>query len=390
MHEQRKIVTETPENSETPLENVRSWVTPTRLFFVRNHSEPPEIDVENWRLSVEGLVDNALSLSWDDLMELPERTVFATVECAGNGRSFLRPKAHGVQWGSGAVGHAEWTGVPLHLVLEKAGVKSGAVEVLFEGADLGQEADQSEPMHFTRSLPMDKALSPDTLLVFRMNGELLEPNHGYPLRLFVPGWYGVAAVKWLARIEVIDYQYRGYFQSKKYTIKRETPEGQETVVVGPMQVKSEILRPHTGDKLGIGMNRIFGVAWAGEEAISRVEISTDNGESWTEASLIGPQSPYSWSLFEYLWEVAESGDYTLLSRAVSESGRTQPMQHDPLCGGYHIHHVRPIEVMVEGEKRSDDQHADASTLVYDMNAFAEENTRLPLDVEMSFEEGAGI
>src|SRR5579885_291047 len=146
MPEQRRFVTATPENSETPLESVRSWVTPTRLFFVRNHFAVPDIDLASWRLRVEGLVARPMSWTWDELADLPERSVFATVECAGNGRSFLREPAPGVQWGAGAIGHAEWTGVPLRLLLEKAGILPGAVEVLFEGADVGADHDQPEPM----------------------------------------------------------------------------------------------------------------------------------------------------------------------------------------------------------------------------------------------------
>src|SRR5262249_937179 len=154
------------------------------------------------------------------------------------GRSFLQQPAPGVQWGAGAVGHAEWTGVPLRLVLERAGVRPGAEEVLFEGADRGTEPDHPELMPFARSLPLAKALHPDTLLAVRMKGGVLEPSHGFPVGLFVPGWYGVASVKWLTRLEVLDHPFRGYFQSVKYTIERQTTRGRETAVVGPMAVKS--------------------------------------------------------------------------------------------------------------------------------------------------------
>ncbi len=225
MVEQRKVVTAEPENSETPLHGVRSWITPTRLFFVRNHFAVPELDLATWRLTVEGRVKERRAWAWEELMDLPERTVFATVECAGNGRSFLAQRQAGVQWGAGAVGHAEWTGVPLSLVLERSGLESDAVEVLFEGADVGTESDHPAPMPFSRSLPLPKALHADTLLAFRMNGEVLDPIHGFPLRLFVPGWYGVASVKWLRRIEVVNKPFRGYFQSVKYTIQRRTERG---------------------------------------------------------------------------------------------------------------------------------------------------------------------
>lgn len=390
MSEQRRIVTATPENSETPLENVRGWVTPTRLFFVRNHFGVPQTDAASWQISVEGLVERPRVWTLDELAELPERSVFATVECAGNGRSFLTPHVHGVQWGAGAIGHAEWTGVPLREVLTRAGVRAGAVEVLCEGADSGSEADHPEPMLFARGLPMAKALDPDTLLVTRMNGEPLEPNHGAPLRLFVPGWYGVASVKWLRRIEIIDHPFRGYFQSTKYTVQRRGPEGLEKIVVGPMAVKAEIVRPQAGAALGLGTNRIFGVAWAGEDAIARVEVSTDDGRTWAEADLIGLRVPYSWTLWEYLWEAATPGRHILKARATSASGHVQPTAHDPLLGGYLIHHARPIEVVVEPARRGSDRRADAETLLYDMNAFAEENTRRPLDVVLDFAGGAGI
>ncbi len=390
MSEQRKVVTAVPENSETPLENVRSWVTPNRLFFVRNHFDVPALDLGDWRLRVEGCVARPTAWTWDELAALPEHTVFATVECAGNGRSFLQPRVAGVQWGAGAIGHAEWTGVPLRLVLERAGVGPQAVEVLFEGCDCGTESDHPEPMHFARSLPLVKALDKDTLLAFRMNGELLEPSHGFPVRLFVPGWYGVASVKWLQRIEVLDRPFQGYYQSQKYTVQHRTPQGQETSVVGPMAVKSEIIRPHAGAVLGLGTNRLFGVAWAGEEAVAKVEVSTDGGHIWSQAELIGPRAAYSWTLWEYLWEVAKPDSYGLLVRATATNGQVQPSRHDPLLGGYMIHHSRPIVVRLEEARRSAAQPADVDTLMYDMNAYAEENYRFPLDVEMEFSGGEGI
>src|SRR5262245_45138749 len=334
MLEQRKMVTAAPENSETPLDDVRSWVTPNRLFFVRNHFAMPTISPESWRLRIGGSVRQPLELTFDDITALPERTVFATMECAGNGRSFLSAKQPGVPWGAGAVGHAEWTGVPLPVVLEKAGLRPETLEIIFEGHDVGVEADHPQPMNFARSLPLEKALDLDTLLAYRMNGELLEPTHGFPLRLFVPGWYGVASVKWLKSIEATSQPFRGYFQTVKYTIQRLSGRGKESVVVGPMAVKSEIVRPREGEILGIGTNRLFGVAWGGPDAVARVEISVDGGRSWTEAQLIGPRAPYSWTMWEYLWEVAEPRDYTVLCRAAASGGQVQPTCHDPLNGGY--------------------------------------------------------
>ena len=390
MVEQRRVVTAAPENSETPLERLASWVTPNRLFFVRNHFEVPRIDVATWRLRIEGLVERPREWTFDELAELPQRTVFATLECAGNGRSFLRPHAHGVPWGAGAIGHAEWTGVPLREVLDEAGLKPSAVALVFEGHDRGTEADHPEPMSFCRGLPMAKALDPHTLIALRMNGELLEPNHGFPARLLVPGWYGVASVKWLRRIAAVDQPPRGYYETIKYTIQERTPQGIVTVPLGPMMVKSEIIRPRPGEVLGVGANRVAGVAWAGEEAVARVEVSADGGRTWADAELVGPRDRFSWTLWEYLWEAAAPGCYTLLARATTASGRVQPLEHDPLHGGYLIHHSRPTPVEVVPARRSRDQLGDAALLLYDMNAFAEENTRLPLDVEMDFTSGEGI
>jgi DMSO/TMAO reductase YedYZ molybdopterin-dependent catalytic subunit len=391
MAEQRKIVTAAPENSETPLETLRSWGTPTRLFFVRNHFQQPEIPLKTWKLQVGGLVDRPTEWTFDELAKLPERTVLATVECAGNGRSFLSPHVHGVQWGAGAVGHAEWTGVPLRHVLEKAGIRSEARELLFEGQDCGTEADHPHPMHFARSLPLAKALHLDTLLATRMNGEPLEPSHGFPLRLFVPGWYGVASVKWLRRITVLDHPFEGYYQSTKYTYKRRTPDGNVVrEIVGPMIVKSEIIRPSAGETLGLGSNRVFGVAWAGEEAVAAVEVSADGGRSWGRADLIGPRAEYSWTLWEYLWEVARSGTHTIMARAMSVSGRRQPMEHDPLHEGYLIHFCRPVTVRVEAVDAASVPPADYETILYDMNAYAEAISRRPLDVDLEFMAGEGI
>lgn len=390
MTEQRRFVTQSPENSETPLADVRGWVTPTRLFFVRNHFDVPQLDVATWRLAVGGCVQRPLELSWDELNELPQRTVLATLECAGNGRSFLAQKVPGVPWGAGAVAHAEWSGVPLRDVLELAGCGDDTVEVVGAGADVGSEPDHPEPMPFARGVPLAKALNRDTLIALRMNGEPLTPSHGFPARLLVPGWYGVASVKWLTRLEASRVPFRGYFQTVKYTIKRNSNGSQETVPLGEMAVKSEIIRPFAGEALGLGKQRVFGLAWAGEEPVAKVELSTDGGQTWHETELLGPWAPYSWMMWEYLWNVSEAGSYELLSRAISVSGQRQPTEYDPLYSGYMIHFSRPIPVRVESRPGKDAAAGDLDALQYDMNAFAEANARRPLDVDLEFSLGAGI
>lgn len=389
---ERPVVTQHPENSETPLPDIRSWVTPNSLFFVRNHFEEPLLDTRSWGLMVHGYVRQPRTWTWEELAELPERTVFATMECAGNGRSFLRPAEPGVQWGAGAVSHAEWTGVPLAAVLEKSRPLSDALEVRCEGADEGTEPDHPEPMRFVRGLPLGKALHPDTLLAYRMNGEPLSRSHGAPVRLIVPGWYGVCSVKWLTRLEVLDRPYEGYFQTHKYTIRRRDPDGERMVRLMRMAVKSEIVRPSPGAELKAGTNRIAGIAWAGEEAVASVDVSTDGGQTWARASLVGPQAPYSWTLWEHLWEVEHSGEYQLMCRATSTAGETQPASHDRLRGGYVINFVRPHPVRVGTAGRTQDLPGDTDSLLRGLQRQAEAWSEGRLDVEMDdgFADGGGI
>jgi DMSO/TMAO reductase YedYZ molybdopterin-dependent catalytic subunit len=386
----QKVLSTTPENRETPLADVPSWVTPNRWFFVRSHYETPEIDIATWRLKLCGSFRREIELTWDQLDALPHRSIFVTMECAGNGRSFLKPYVEGVQWTAGAVGHAEWSGVPLHVVLERAGLAADAKEVVFYGADAGVEHGQGPPAAFARSLPIDKALHPDTLLATHMNGEMLEPSHGYPLRLIVPGWYGVASVKWLTRIEAVAAPFQGFYQTVKYTIKHRTGGGVRTDVVGPMPVKSEIIRPRDDSELGIGANRLFGMAWAGEQAVAAVEVSVDGGVSWQRAELQGPRAAYSWTAWEYLWETAAPGEYTLLARAISESGHVQPMDHDFDRGGYLITFSRPINVRLDAGQLSHDFVGDVAKLQQDMAAVARERSQSQLDADIELMSGAGI
>ena len=390
MESQRKTVTASPENSETPLETVASWVTPNRLFFVRNHFQVPPADPSTWELSLEGLVSRPTHWTFATLAAMPQHSVFATVECAGNGRSFLREKAPGVQWGAGAIGHAEWTGVRLCDLLEPAGIASHALEVVFEGADQGTEPDHPKPMYFSRSLPLAKALDPDTIVALRMNGDWLDANHGAPMRLFVPGWYGVASVKWLRRIRVIDHAYPGYFQTVKYTIERQTSAGRRQLPLGPGIVKSEILQPAANTSLGVGTNRIAGIAWAGEERVTRVDVSTDGARTWHAAHLKGLQQPYSWCHWESLWTVEAAGEYTLMARAHTESGQTQPLDYDPSNLGYLINIVLPRVIRVTVQEQAQAGFADERIWADAMLAYSEENTRHSLDVELAFTGGEGI
>jgi DMSO/TMAO reductase YedYZ molybdopterin-dependent catalytic subunit len=361
-------------------------VTPNRLFFVRNHFDVPPVDAASWELKIEGMVDRPQSWTFAALCALPQHSVFATVECAGNGRSFLRQKAEGVQWGAGAIGHAEWTGVTLRDLLTDAWLKSGATEIVFEGADRGTEPDHPAPMFFSRSLPLAKALDADTIIALRMNGDWLDANHGAPMRLFVPGWYGVASVKWLRTMRVIDHAYAGYFQTVKYSVRRRVGGEKRDVPLGPGVVKSEILQPRAGARLGLATHRISGLAWGGEQRIAQVDVSTDGGNSWRAAKLKGLQQPYSWCHWEYVWTADAPGYYTLMARAQTESGEKQPLDYDPDNLGYLINIVLPRPVQVA----SDAPTAAPGDWIDSMEAFAAENIRRPLDLELELTSGEGI
>ncbi|HKA07208.1 MAG TPA: sulfite oxidase [Gemmataceae bacterium] len=339
-----------PRNLEFPVSEVRDAIVPTEHFFVRNHFAIPEIDFKTWRLKVEGAVDKPLELTYEDLAKLPSRSLTATIECAGNGRVHLTPPVPGLQWGQGAVGNAKWDGIPLAAILEKVGVKNAAVEVILEGADTGQintDPRSPGPIHFARSLPLDKAKKDEVLLALQMNGESLTPSHGYPLRAVVGGWYGMASIKWLSRIVVTDRPFQGFFQSLDYAYF-ERKDGLPTLrPVSAMQPKAIIARPGLHEVIAAGKPcRLFGAAWAGERAISKVEVSLDGGKTWTAARLLGEAKPVQWVLWEYVWEKPSRGNVSLVARATDDEGRTQPATRDPDRRTYMINHLVPVPVIV--------------------------------------------
>ncbi len=291
-------------------------------------------------------------LRYDDLARLPSKELVALLECAGNGRATMRPPAEGVPWDYGAVGTARWTGVPVCTILEQASLRSNAKHVLFEGADFGKErtapgALAPRECSYAMSLPLEKALDPDTLLVYGMNGDVLSPEHGYPVRLLVPGWYGMASVKWLTNIRVLDRPFRGFHESDYYVFVAEG--GTEDSLgerVTTIRVKSLITWPSRGGLVPTGSHRIRGVAWSGLGPVSRVEVSTDNGRTWHLGALQGSRSPYAWQQWEFQWKVAKPGHYLLRARATDEKGNTQPDQAPWNFRGYAVNsiHVMPVTV----------------------------------------------
>ncbi|HEY1581986.1 MAG TPA: sulfite oxidase [Chthoniobacterales bacterium] len=339
-----------PANLEMPFDKLDGFITPNEQFYIRSHFAVPEVEAANWKLQIEGAVENARSWSFDELKALPATKIPATLECAGNSRVFLVPKVKGTQWELGAIGNAEWTGVSLGELLRAAKLKEGALEVILEGADAGAISEAPKPagkIHYARSVPLGKARH-DILLAYAMNGQPLPPAHGFPLRAIVPGWYGMAAVKWLQRVIVTDRPYLGYYQTVDYAFWQRDAAGVRLVPITEMQVKSAIARPGMNEVIAAGKcYEVAGAAWTAEAEIVKVELSVDGGKSWETVSLGKETARNCWQLWEYSWTVPqESGRRILMVRATDSRGRSQPMERDPDRGSYEINHCLPIEVEI--------------------------------------------
>ncbi|MCI0354510.1 MAG: sulfite oxidase, partial [Acidobacteria bacterium] len=283
-----------PLNCETSIPAlVGGVIMPSARFYVRNHFQIPNLDEATFRLTIGGLVERPLSLSVRDLRNMRSETLTVTLECAGNGRTLFHPPIEGEKWSLGAVSTAEWTGVPLAEILDRAGVRTGAREVLFRGADRGTLDRHSGPTFFERSLQLEQARDADLLLAYAMNGEPLPIQHGYPVRLVVPGWYAMASVKWLTEIELLDQPFAGHYQVDKYWYEWER-DGQ--VVREPVtlqRVRALITEPAPNQEARCGELAIRGVAWSGAAPIARVEVSVGGG-SWQEARLVSERKRYTW------------------------------------------------------------------------------------------------
>ena len=340
---------EDPLNLEMPFAALDSFITPTKLFYVRSHFPIPKIDKQTWRLRVEGEVEKSFEISYDEVLKMESRKIPATLECAGNNRNFLEPKVKGVQWGLGAVGTAEWTGVVLAILLDRAIVRPTACEVILQGADSGTLDDPKSPageVKFARSIPLEKASS--VLLAYKMNDVDLPPEHGFPVRAIVPGWYAMASIKWLRRIIVTDQPFNGYFQTLDYAFWKRRGDMVERVPLSELQTKAEIARPAEGEIVPANSHvRVQGAAWTTNGEIIKVELSTDGGSTWNDAKLLGEAKPNAWRLWEFNWKTpAPAGKHTLIARATDSRGRTQPAEHDPDRGTYMINHLLPTEVEV--------------------------------------------
>jgi len=336
-------------NHGMPLEALRYPITPAGLHYLLIHYDIPDVDAERWTLTVEGRVANPLSLSLADLRERPSHDVTAAMECAGNGRALLAPHVVSQPWLLEAVGNATWTGVPLRLILEEAELLDDAVEVVFTGLDRGIEKDVEQS--YQRSLELELALTDDVLLAYEMNGAPLLPQHGFPLRLLVPGWYGMTSVKWLASISVIAEPFQGYQHTAAYRFRdNEEEEGTPVTRIQPraLMVPPGIPDFNTRERtVSVGPCLLEGRAWSGWAPISRVEVSTDDGETWADAELEPLESRWGWRGWRYEWPADKPGEFILWCRAHDEAGNVQPDEAAWNLGGYSNNSPQRVRVSVE-------------------------------------------
>lgn len=313
-----EVIKYAPYNAETPERALVTPITPTPNAYVRTNFDVPKLSNDHV-IEVGGAVRNPLKISIIDLKNLPQKTITATMECAGNDRLAMRPFPDGEPWRSGALSTMTWTGVPLKDVLEMAGIAPEAIEVLTTAADAGPRDDAEGEVRYARSLPIADALHEDTLLALSMNGEPLTPDHGAPVRLVVPGWYGMASVKWITRIDLITEPFEGYFQKKRYVFDDDSG----ISPVDRIRVKSIITQPANGGK-SPRTAEISGWAWSGNGPIKRVEVKIDGESTWHDATVGTPDSPHSWTPWSLTVPLPYPGRFVLSTRATDASGAMQP------------------------------------------------------------------
>jgi DMSO/TMAO reductase YedYZ molybdopterin-dependent catalytic subunit len=299
-------------NREAKFSSFRTLLTPNEEFFVRNHFPAPKLSQAS-KLRVSGRVHSPFEITYAEIARLASRMLTVTMECAGGAL--------------GGVSTATWEGVPLGILLERAGLGSGVKYVRMVGADQGAEGSQPN-IQFARSIPVEKALHPHTVVAFRMNGVVLPLEHGYPCRAIVPGWYGMDSVKWLAGIEALDHPDADFFMTQRYVAIRPAAGGYSGRPVTRMLIKSLIIEPLPGVVVAPGLVTIRGVAWAGENRIAQVEISTDAGTGWSLATFDKEVRPYTWVHWSYTWSARTPGAYTVMARATDDQGNSQPVVRD--------------------------------------------------------------
>ncbi|MED1470949.1 sulfite oxidase [Bacillus salipaludis] len=343
------LITKTldPENQETPIQFIHEDFVTEKLFYRRNHFSYPNFVSSFYWFHVDGSVHYPRMFSLQEIQALPSKTVKTVLECAGNKRGFFKPKVFGEQWQKGAISQGIWKGVPLSTLFRYTGVMETAREVVFEGYDFGELADSNQITYFSRSLPIEKALHPDTIIAYEYNGKPLPFKHGFPLRLIVPEWHAMASVKWIKKITVIDHEFKGPFQAVDYVYypKKDSDEGKFPVTT--MKINSTIQQPLDRQILNTGFHTISGIAWTGKGVVTKIEVSVDGGVTWNHANLVPQPERYAWVRWEYKWEVLEKGEYSILSRAVDSEGQEQPKEAMWNRKGYGFNAIDIINLKVE-------------------------------------------
>ena len=327
-----------PEDLEMPPSGFDDYITPIEHFYVRTHVLVPQVNLRDWRLKVEGQVQTPLTLTMDEIRRMPATELVSVLECAGNGRSLYSPTVAGVQWVNGAVGNGRWRGVRLADILKRAGIQQNAVDIAFDGADtpIGSMED------FQRALPLAKAMDPNTLLAYEMNGESLPGKHGFPLRVVAPGWAGDHWMKWVTSVRVLDKEFDGWWVKNAYRhpgkpVVPGTALAQDAMTpLRSLRVKSVISSPVDGAQTLVGKAvTIRGAAWSGDGGpVTGVDVSVDNGRSWKRAELGSEQSRFGWRLWRVTWTPATEQFYTVLARARDTSGDLQPLTQEWNPSGY--------------------------------------------------------
>ncbi|MDG5789693.1 sulfite oxidase [Evansella sp. AB-P1] len=336
-----------PENQETPIHFLEHFTpTPPDYFYIRNHFNYPPLKEDNYILSIKGEVGSVSTFHINDLIHFPLRTVKNVLECAGNKRSFFSPKTYGEQWEAGAISQGAWTGISLNNMLKITGIRSSAKEVVFEAHDNGKEKNKQN-LPYCRSLPLSKALHEDTIVALFYNGTPIPYKQGAPLRLIVPHWYGMASVKWLKSITLINHSFQGPYQTEDYVYYPNKYNDENASFVTSMNVNTIIQKPLDYSTSSKGTHCISGIAWTGLGRIKNVYISTDDGQSWNKATLHQALSKYAFVPWSYVWEVNDTGEYTILCKGEDTAGRIQPDKAYWNRKGYGYNAVYKVKVKIE-------------------------------------------
>jgi len=331
-----------------PQEALRYDITPVGLHYLLIHFDIPAVDATTYELHVGGHVRKPIRLKLRDIESRPKSTLAVTLECAGNGRARLSPRPMSQPWLDEAVGNAEWTGTPLGPILEEAGLEPGSVDVVFTGLDRGVQGGVDQ--HYERSLALADASRDEVLLAYAINGRPLPPQHGFPLRLIVPGWYGMTHVKWLRSITVTDARFEGYQQATAYHYRASSEEA--GVPVERIRPRALMVPPGVPDFMSRtrfvdpGEHLIEGRAWSGLAPIAHVEFSGDGGASWRRAELEAAASPFAWRRWTFRWRATTPGEQELCARATDSAGNTQPAEQDWNVEGVQNNGVQRVRVVV--------------------------------------------